>query len=31
MRAIGIADLREAKDLEVVHPYMAVVVKSQTH
>ena len=31
MRAIGIADLSEAKDLEVMHPYMAVVVQSQTH
>ena len=31
MRAVGIADLSEAKGLDVMGAYMAVIVQSQTH
>ena len=31
MRAVGIADLSEAKGLDIMGAYMAVIVQSQTH
>ena len=31
MRAIGIADLSEAKGLDIMGAYTAVIVQSQTH
>ena len=31
MRAVGIADFSEAKGLDIMGAYMAVIVQSQTH